>query len=281
MKTAGKDEGLGMGMDLKVMALDIDGTLTNDLKVITGDTKEALLAVQEHGVRLVLASARPVPGLYGAARVLQMERYQGILMAYNGGKIVCASDGRILSEIHMEVEKTKRLLRYLESLPVTVILDDGVRFYVTDAKGFKVDYECKNNNMVCTEVGNLADFLNFSPIKLLLSVEPDHIFEIQRAIAAHLDDDLIVVRTAAFYLEIIPAEINKGTGLCDICEHLGISPGDAAAFGDSENDIPMLKAAGCGIAMGNAEEAVKSIADRVTLSNNEDGIAYAIDRFLR
>ena len=78
MKTAGKDEGLGMGMDLKVMAFDIDGTLTNDLKVITGDTKEALLAVQEHGVRLVLASARPVPGLYGAARVLQMERYQGI-----------------------------------------------------------------------------------------------------------------------------------------------------------------------------------------------------------
>lgn len=267
-------------MNLKLIALDIDGTLTDDHKKITPNTRDALLAVQERGVRLALASARPTPGLYRTAGQLQLEQHQGILMAYNGGRIVHSSNGEVLSEIHMEEEHTRKLLRYLETLPVTVILDDGAQFYVTDARGFKVDYECKNNDMKCMEVDNLADFLNFSPIKLLLSVDPDHIFEVQRTIAAHLDEHLVVVRTAAFYLEIIPARINKGTGLCEICEHLGISPADAAAFGDSENDIPMLRAAGCGIAMGNAEAAVKSIADRVTLSNNEDGIAYALDTLL-
>lgn len=267
-------------MNLKLIALDIDGTLTDDHKEITPETKETLLEVQKNGVRLVLASARPTPGLYKTARQLQLEKHQGILMAYNGGRIVHASNGQTLSEIHMEEEKTRKILRFLETLPVTVILDDGAQFYVTDANGYKVEYECKNNCMQCSVVENLADFLHFSPIKLLLSVDPSNIFEIQNTIASHLDDSLVVVRTAPFYLEIIPAEINKGTGLSDICEHLGIALADTAAFGDSENDIPMLEVAGCGVAMENAEEAVKSKADRITLSNNEDGIAYAIKNWL-
>lgn len=267
-------------MKRKLIALDIDGTLTNDQKEITPKTRDTLLEIQENGVRIVLASARPTPGLYKTAGQLQLEKHQGILMAYNGGKIVHASSGQTLCEIHMNQEKTRNLLHFLETLPVTVILDDGAQFYVTDAHGYKVKYECQNNCMQCTEVDNLADFLHFSPIKLLLSVDPSNIFEIQNTIRSHLDDNLTVVRTAPFYLEIIPAEINKGKGLRDICNHLGIHLTDTAAFGDSENDIPMLEAAGCGVAMENAEDAVKNSADRVTLSNNEDGIAYAIKNWL-
>ena len=267
-------------MQVKLLALDIDGTLTNDEKKITSDTKNTLLQVQEKGVRLMLASARPVPGLYEMAEELELYTHQGILMAYNGGRISLASDGSVLSETSMDKEKTKALLRYLETLPVTVILDDGKQFYVTDEKGYKVEFECRNNRMSCTEVDNLSDFLDFAPVKLLLAVDPEQILQIQQQIAAHLDEDLTVVRTAAFYLEIIPRQIDKGKGLKDICKVLGISIKDAAAFGDSENDIPMLEAAGWGIAMENAEEAVKDKADKVTLSNNEDGIAYAIKKWL-
>ncbi len=176
----------------------------------------------------------------------------------------------------MDLNKTRELLRFLEALPVTVILDDGERFYVEDAHGYKVEYECWNNQMDCTEVDNLADFLDFSPVKLLLSVDPDHILNIQDMIRSHLPDDLCVVRTAPFYLEIIPVSINKGKALLDVCSRLCIDPADTAAFGDSENDIPMLQAAGCGVAMGNAEDAVKAVADKVTLSNNSDGIAHAL-----
>ena len=196
-------------------------------------------------------------------------------MAYNGGRIVDASNGKTLSEIHMDKEKTREILRFLETLPVTVILDDGVQFFVTDAGGYKVGYECKNNDMQCCEVDNLADFLDFSPIKLLLSVDPQRILAVQQEIAAHLDNELTVVRTAPFYLEIIPSRINKGKGLQDIC----VSLGNSVAAGDAQNDIPMLVAAGKGVAMANAEEAVKEKADMVTLSNNEDGIAYAIEEW--
>ena len=267
-------------MSYKLIAMDLDGTLTNDQKVITEKTKAALMAAQSERIRLALASARPSPGLFRERDALRLQDHQGILMSYNGGRIVDAATGKVLFETSMDLEETKAVLRKLEDLPVTPILDNGVQFYVTDKNGFKVDYECRNNNMVCSEVENLADFLSFAPIKILMSVDPAIIGAVQNQIAGMLPDSLTVVQTAAFYLEVIPKVINKGQGIQDICDVLGISPAQVIAFGDAENDIPMLKAAGVGVAMGNATEAVKAAADMVTCTNNEDGIAYALEKLL-
>ena len=267
-------------MGYKLIAMDLDGTLNNDQKVITEKTKAALMAAQRKGIRLALASARPSPGLFKERDILRLQDYKGILMSYNGGRIVDAETGKVLFETSMDLEETKQVLRKLEDLPVTPILDDGVQFYVTDKNGYKVDYECKNNNMVCAEVGNLADFLTFAPIKILMSVQPEELAEVQKQIADFLPESLTVVQTAAFYLEVIPRIINKGQGIRDICKVLGIEPAEVVSFGDAANDIPMLEAAGMGVAMGNAQEAVKQAADMVTLSNNEDGIAAALEKLL-
>ena len=238
------------------------------------------MAAQKAGIRLALASARPSPGLFKERDVLRLQDHNGILMSYNGGRIVDAATGKVLFETSMDLEETKQVLRQLESLPVTPILDDGVQFYVTDKNGFKVDYECRNNNMVCTEVENLADFLTFAPIKILMSVQPEQLKEVQQQIADFLPQSLTVVQTAAFYLEVIPRVINKGQGIRDICGVLGMDTAQVIAFGDAENDIPMLRAAGMGVAMGNAAEPVKQAANMVTLSNNDDGIAAALEKLL-
>ena len=267
-------------MKYKLIAMDLDGTLNNDQKVITEKTKAALMAAQKAGIRLALASARPSPGLFKERDILKLQEHQGILMSYNGGRIVDAQTGNVLFETSMDIAETKQVLRQLEKFPVTPILDDGVQFYVTDKNGYKVDYECKNNNMVCQEVGNLADFLNFAPVKILMSVQPEELPQVQRTIAELLPDSLTVVQTAAFYQEVIPKVINKGQGIRDICSVLGIDPSEVISFGDAANDIPMLRAAGMGVAMGNAAEAVKAAADMVTLSNNDDGIAAALEKLL-
>jgi len=267
-------------MNYKLIAMDLDGTLNNDRKVITEKTKEALMAAQKKGIRLALASARPSPGLFKERDILRLQDHRGILMSYNGGRIVDAATGKVLFETSMDLQETKQVLQKLESLPVTPILDDGVQFYVTDKNGFKVDYECKNNNMVCSEVGNLADFLTFAPIKILMSVQPEQLKAVQQQIADFLPESLTVVQTAPFYLEAIPRVINKGQGIRDICGVLGIDTEEVISFGDAENDIPMLRAAGMGVAMGNAAEAVKAAADMVTLTNNEDGIAAALEKLL-
>ena len=267
-------------MEYQLIAMDLDGTLNNDQKIITEKTKTALMAAQERGIRLALASARPSPGLFKERDILRLQDHQGILMSYNGGRIVDAATGNVLFETSMDLDQTKQVLRRLEELPVTPILDDGVQFYVADKNGYKVDYECKNNQMTCTEVGNLADFLTFAPIKILMSVQPEELPQVQQQIAAFLPEDLTVVQTAAFYLEVIPKIINKGQGIRDICTVLGIAPAQVISFGDAANDIPMLREAGMGVAMGNAADAVKAAADMVTLSNNDDGIAAALEKLL-
>ena len=267
-------------MKYKLIAMDLDGTLNNDQKVITEKTKAALMAAQKKGIRLALASARPSPGLFKERDILRLQDHKGILMSYNGGRIVDAATGKVLFETSMDLGETKQVLRQLEKLPVTPIVDDGVQFYVTDKAGFKVDYECQNNNMICTEVEDLAEFLTFAPIKILMSVQPDELKAVQQRIADFLPESLTVVQTAPFYLEVIPRVINKGQGIRDICGVLGIRPAEVISFGDAENDIPMLRAAGVGVAMGNAADAVKQAADMVTLSNNDDGIAAALEKLI-
>ena len=194
--------------------------------------------------------------------------------------IVDAATGAVLSATAMALEDARQVLRLLEELPVTPILDDGACFYVTDRRGYKVDYECRNNGMDCAEVPNLANYLDFAPCKLLMSTDPAGIKAVQGRIAAALPPGLTVVQTAPFYLEVIPSDVNKGVGLRAACEAARLTPAQAAAFGDSENDIEMLRLAGLGVAMGNAEATVKAAADRVTLSNNDNGIAAVVKALL-
>lgn len=236
------------------------------------------MLAQKQGGRLVLASARPAPGLFKERDALQLGAFGGVLMSYNGGRIAEAATGNVLFETAMEQETARRVLRCLEKLPVTPILDDGQQFYVTDRNGYKVAYECENNRMHCTEVENLADFLDFAPVKLLMSAPPEQISGLQVQIKGMLPPELTVVQTAPFYLEVVPVSVNKGQGVLDTCRALGIDPAETVAFGDAENDIPMLRAAGIGVAMGNAAPAVRAAAYEITASNNEDGIALWLEK---
>ena len=260
---------------LKLIALDLDGTLNNDRKMIDAPTREALMDAQQRGILLLLASARPLHGLFRERDLLEMRSFGGLLMAYNGGLITDASCN-VLTADRMDGEQARQILRMLESFPVTPILDDGERFYVTDPDGYMVQFECRNNDMPLTQMPDLAGGLSFAPFKILMSVDPSVIGEVQLRIAPLLPAGLTIVRTAPFYLEVIPAHINKGAGLLKACEAIGISPSETVAFGDSENDIEMLRTAGIGIAMANADQQVKRAADRVTLSNNDNGIAAAL-----
>lgn len=267
-------------MNYRLIALDLDGTLYNDRKEITPATLNALRDAQDSGIRLMISSARPVPGLYRSRDALDMERHDGILMAYNGGRILTARDNQTLFADEIPLETARDMLKKLEDMPVTPILDDGRIFYVTDPAAYKVEYECKNNDMTCERVPNLAEFIHFAPAKILMSVQPEQIAEVQREIARMLPEGLTVVQTAAFYLEIIPKTVGKGAALLKVCEKLHIDPAQTIAFGDSENDISILRAAGQGVAMGNAAGNVKAAANFITLSNNEDGIAKALERLL-
>ncbi len=266
-------------MRYKMIALDLDGTLNNDQKVITQRTKDALIAVQKQGVIVVLASGRPAPGLKRESDALKLEEYHGLLSSYNGGKVVEAATQKVLYEKSLPNEVAVRLLKHIEAFPVTPIVDDGIDYYTADRNAFMIEYESKLNNLGIKVVNNVAEGVNFDPVKVLIAAPNEVLLPLCDRIMEPFKEELSFVQSTPFFLEATRKGVNKASSLEAICNLLSIKPEEVIAFGDEANDLKMLEFAGLGVAMGNASEKLKSIADEITLSNNEDGIAHTLSKY--
>lgn len=267
-------------MKYKLIAIDLDGTLYNDQIKITPDTLDALLKAQEMGILIALASGRPLPGLFHARDLLKLEEHHGMLVAYNGGKIVDTTTDQILYDKYIPHDLAIELLNHFKDYPVNPIIDDGKVLYVEDKNAYRVKEEAFNDSMECIEVPSLTEHLDFHLNKILTSVDPEKLYDVLEVIGMPYRDQITFVRTAPFYIEAIPLGTSKASGLSKVCADLGIDPSEVIAFGDAENDLEMVKFAGYGVAMGNACDALKDVANEVTLTNNEDGIAHTLKHLI-
>lgn len=261
----------------KIISLDIDGTLYTSEKKISAETKSALLRAQENGCVLVLASGRPTAGLVPIARQLSMEKFHGMLLAYNGGVVIDFTTGEKIFSNVIENALAKKLLKHLENFPVNPIVDDGETIFTTDPESFQVPYESQSNHLKIQTVANIHDAVDFSPAKILIAAPAEILSRDTEKISAPFSDKLDFVLSAPFYLEATIKGVNKADALKTACENLKIPAADIIAFGDAQNDIPMLKVAGYAVAMGNACAELKEIADHVTDTNDNDGIARALE----
>lgn len=266
-------------MSYRMIVLDIDGTLTNDEKKITPKTKEALMNAQEQGAIIVLASGRPVAGLLRISKELELNQHHGLLLAYNGGKVIDAQTDQLIYEKAMPLERAKAILRHLKQFPVTPMVDDGNCLYVPDKNGHKVDYESSINDLTVKELPELAEQLDFSPVKVLTAAPNEVLMSVMKDITSPFEEEFSFIMSAPFYLECNMKGISKADSLGRVCESLHISPEEVISFGDAQNDLSMIEFAGHGVAMGNACEELKAAADEITLSNNEDGIAAVLERY--
>ncbi len=266
-------------MKYKMIALDLDGTLNNDEKMITPKTRAALIEAQKMGVVVVLASGRPTPGLKRESDELELEKYKGLLLSYNGGKVVHASTKEVLYEKSMSQDIAIRLLKHLEDFPVTPIVDNGKHYFARHEKEFMIKEESKLNNMGIKIVNKIVDVIDFSPVKVLIAAPNETLVPASEKIMEPFDEELSFIQSSPYFLEATVKGINKASSLQTICDLLSIKPKEVMAFGDAQNDISMLQFAGLGVAMGNACDPLKEIADEVTLTNNEDGIAYTISKY--
>ncbi len=265
-----------MNNTIKLIALDLDGTLNNDQKVITASTKEALLEAQQKGICLALISGRPAAGLSRECHALELAKYNGLLVSYNGAKIADAKSKTILYEKKIPNKMARDLLKHLQQFPVSVMVTDDVSLYAEDENGYKVKSEAANNQLLVQEVPDLAKAITFEPVKVLIAAPNEVLLAHQNAISEPFKEQLSFAISAPFYLEVTMKDISKGSAINHICQVMNIEANAIMAFGDAQNDVPMLKAAGWGVAMGNACDDVKAIADEVTASNNEDGIAKTL-----
>lgn len=267
-------------MSVKLIALDLDGTLTNDEKKISEHTRETLHKAAEHGAVVVLASGRPVLGITPLAEVLDLKTIGGYIMAFNGGKILDCRSDEVISTVLFDPEYIPEAVAYSRKtgIPIltysdTEILSEGP----VDRWAHREEINCAKD---ITLVESLSDFVDFPIVKMMLAGDPEKLKKPEAELAEQFEGRLDIYRAEPHFLELMPKGINKAEGLRILTEHMGITPDEVMACGDANNDIPMLEFAGIGVAVANGSEAVRKAADFVSKSNNEDGVAYAVEKFV-
>lgn len=268
-------------MKYKLLVLDVDGTLLNDEREISKRTLAALLKVQQMGVRIVLASGRPTYGLMPLAKTLELGNYGGFVLSYNGCQIIKAQNGEILFERRINPE----MLPYLEKkarkngFAIFTYHDDTL---ITDSPDNEyIKNEALLNNLKIIREDEFSTAIDFAPCKcMLVSDKEKALIGLEQHWEKRLAGTLDAFRSEPYFLEVVPCGVNKANTLGALLEHLGVTREEVIAVGDGVYDVTMLQLAGMGVAMGHSQDSVKVCADYVTASNEEDGVALAVEKLI-
>ena len=260
-----------------LIALDLDGTLTNSRKEVTKHTKDCLLRLQEAGAKIALASGRPTYGVTPLAQELLLPRYEGYILSYNGGKITACSTGKTLFRQQLPDGAIPRLAALRDELSLELLTYEGTCIITEDPENPYVQKEAAINRMEVRKISSFADYVTFPVTKCLMVGEGSYLASVESYAAQQLGEDFSVYRSEPYFLEIVPQGIDKAHSLERLLSSLSLERENLLAFGDGYNDISMLRYAGLGVAMANASEEVKKAADRIALSNDEDGVARILE----
>lgn len=267
-------------MTYKLIVLDLDGTLTNSKKEITPRNKEVLIRAQEQGVRLVLASGRPTYGIVPLADELRMSEFNGFILSYNGGEIIDWQTKEMMYENVLPDEVIPALYACAKKHQLPILTYHGAEIITEQPDDVYVQKEAFLNKMAVRKVTNFLKEVTLPLPKCLIVGDPEKLIAVESELSLLLQGEINVFRSEPYFLELVPQGIDKAMSLQVLIEKLGVSREEMMAIGDGYNDLSMIRYAGMGIAMENAQEPVKKAADYVTLSNEEDGVAVAIEKFM-
>jgi cof-like hydrolase len=267
-------------MKYKMIVLDLDGTLTNNKKEITPRTKEALMKAQAKGVKIVLASGRPTYGIMPLAEELELKKNGGFILAFNGGKIIDCSDCRTIFEQKLDETLVPLLYHAAKEAGMQILTYQGEGIAATDKNDKYVQEEARINKMPVEEYDDFLQQLVYPVNKCLIVGDPAPLHQLEIKLKKELEGRMDVYRSADYFLECVPLGIDKARSLDRLIITLGITKEEVIACGDGYNDLSMINFSGLGVAMSNAADDIKAQADYVTLSNEEDGIAHVVDKFI-
>ena len=233
------------------------------------------------GVRIVLASGRPTYGLMPLAKTLELGNYGGVVLSYNGCQIIKAQNGEILFERRINPE----MLPYLEKkarkngFAIFTYHDDTL---ITDSPDNEyIKNEALLNNLKIIREDEFSTAIDFAPCKcMLVSDKEKALIGLEQHWEKRLAGTLDAFRSEPYFLEVVPCGVNKANTLGALLEHLGVTREEVIAVGDGVCDVTMLQLAGMGVAMGHSQDSVKVCADYVTASNEEDGVALAVEKLI-
>lgn len=267
--------------DIRLIALDLDGTLLNSKKEITPRTCAALEAAMAKGVRVVLASGRSLRGVLPTARKLDLERKHGFIISWNGAYVEDLTSHEVMHERLLPAEIVPELCAYAKEQDMGIMTYDPEGVSVSETPDMEwIHWEAVANGIPQRGVEDLVKEVTYPLHKMLLAFHPSRLEALEPPMVEHFAGRLDVYHSETCFLEAMPLGCTKASALEVLLQKLGLSRDNLLACGDSGNDVAMLRFAGIGVAMGNADDAVKAQADVVTASNDEDGIAEVIEKFV-
>jgi Cof subfamily protein (haloacid dehalogenase superfamily) len=261
----------------KLVALDMDGTMLNENRKLNYRVKDAIRKVREMGVNVILVSGRGYTAIKKFVDELELDE---IVVSLNGAAATDCSGEKLIFSENIDKNICKKMILLCEEMEIPTMLFTGNDVFVESInKG--TEFFMNHDQAKVKPVGKLSKFFDGQPVgKLLMTEDNQRLVTLRDKSLKVFDDKLTVTFSLPYYLEAYSPNINKGIILEKIGLYYGIKKEEMIAMGDGENDIPMIEYAGMGIAMGNAVQALKDKANYITLTNIEDGVAYALKKYI-
>lgn len=263
----------------KLIALDMDGTLLNEEKKISKENYLAIKQAREKGIKVVLATGRPTKGIERYLGKLDLINDEDYCVTYNGSLVVNTGTKEELTKILLTSEDVHYLYDLSKKLDVNIhaLTTEGC---IAPKLSKYTKLEIEMNDIPFHQI-DFSAVDNTIPVAKVMFIDKENkISSAIKNLPKEVYEKYTVVRSEPFFLEFLDKKVNKGTGIKSLAEKLGIKQEEVICIGDAGNDIHMIKYAGLGVAMGNAFPEVKRVADYITLSNEENGVAHVINKFI-
>lgn len=266
---------------VRLIALDLDGTLLDDRKEVHPDNLRALRAAKDRGVLVAISSGRMIPRIEPVQDRLGLDC---ILVAYNGGKVVGtrAENREVLHHQPLSGSVAAEFIEFSKAHDYLLNFYFDDELYAEDSptrRRFMDIYSGRTGAEY--RLGDLRDHHGKDPTKLILLADPPERDRLFDRFVAEMGERAAITKSDPEYLEIMAPGVSKAAGLEGIAKKYGFEMSEVLAVGDADNDLDMLEASGIGVAVANARDTAKSAADYVTERTNNDGaVAEAVDRFV-
>jgi Cof subfamily protein (haloacid dehalogenase superfamily) len=263
--------------DYKLMAIDIDGTLLDKNSQITQSTCDALQKIKEKGITITFATGRFYPDAIYFAKLLGFSCPMILLH----GALIQSQDGKVIRKQGLPPESIPILIEIAkkEKVPFQIFHEN---FLVIEKKSKWNDVYLSFSEIKPVIVPDINQYLknHKSPFSFIYLGTEQRMAKLKKVVEDRLNNTIAIASAHPNLLEIIAPDVSKGRALKELAAMKNIPLSQTIAIGDSYNDMEVLKAAGLGVAMGNAPQEVKDIADYITKDNDNDGIAYFVSQYL-
>ena len=266
---------------IKLVAIDLDGTLLNSKKEISERNKATLAQAKAAGVKIVLCTGRPLAAIEIYLEALNLRDNGDYSITFNGGLVQKNDTGEIIEKALMPLEAVHELYELATSLNVPLdILSDGLVMQLP-ASQEHISIYSQLNNLLMFETYELAQLTTDQIYnKAVVAIDETYLDEQIQKIPSSFFERYEIIKTRSNLLEFMPKGITKAYGISLLARDLGIKQEEIMTIGDEENDLPMIEYAGLGVAMENAVAKVKDMADVITDTNDNDGVAQAVEKFV-